>query len=72
MYNNFRRDEMKPFQAVISGFFGLWGVYLVIHFWGDLGLKGIVSIIIGISLIGVGIIGIAIFLRGQLKDSIKS
>lgn len=63
---------MKPFQAVISGLFGLWGVYLVIHFWGDLRLKGIVSIIIGMSLIGVGIIGIMIFLRGRLKGSIKS
>ena len=62
---------MKPLQIIISGFLGLWGIYLVIHFWGDLRLTGIVSIIIGMGLIGVGAISTVIFLRGRLKDNVK-
>ena len=62
---------MKPLQVIISGFLGLWGIYLVIHFWGDLRLAGIVSVIVGMGLIGVGFISIIIFLRGRLKNNIK-
>ncbi|OQX91571.1 MAG: hypothetical protein B6D58_07385 [candidate division Zixibacteria bacterium 4484_95] len=63
---------MKPLQAFISGFLGLWGIYLMMHFWGNLTLKGIISIVIGMMLIGVGIIGLTIFLRERLKSGIKS
>ena len=62
---------MKPLQMIISGFLGLWGIYLVIHFWGNLKLTGIVSVIIGIGLIGAGAISIVIFLRGRLKNNMK-
>lgn len=62
---------MKPLQMIISGFLGLWGTYLVIYFWGDLRLTGIVSIIIGMGLIGMGVISIVMFLRGRLKNHMK-
>jgi positive regulator of sigma E activity len=58
-------------QPLVGGLFGLWGLYLIIHFFGHLGVTDLASIFIGIGLVLVGALSVFSFLRKQAREKSK-
>jgi hypothetical protein len=64
-------QNMKYMQPLISALFCGYGLYLIIHFIGHLGVTDLASIIIGITLLGVGAFGIYLFLKRLYSEKSK-
>jgi len=62
---------LKHFPFIVGIVFGLWGLYLVIHFIGENGLGSVVSILVGLSLTAVGVVSLLLLLK-RLKNDKQS
>jgi hypothetical protein len=60
-------QALKHFPFIVGMVFGLWGLYLVIHFIGHVGLGDLVSMLVGLGLIAVGVISF-LMLWKRLKN----
>jgi len=60
---------MKPLQLSISIVFGLLGIFIVAHYLSHLHARvgDFLSIIIGLGLIGVGVIGLVLYLNQRRR-----
>ncbi|NLI16558.1 MAG: hypothetical protein GX409_09765 [candidate division Zixibacteria bacterium] len=62
---------LKHFPFIVGIAFGLWGLYLVIHFIGQSNINGIFSILVGLGLIAVGVVSLLLLLK-RLKNDKRS
>lgn len=60
-----KNNAFKNLPFIIGALFGIWGVFLVIHFIGRTGITDFISIFVGLGLIAVGIISAGMFIRGR-------
>jgi hypothetical protein len=58
---------LRHFPFIVGIVFGLWGLYLVIHYIGHGGLGDLVSMLVGLGLIAVGVIS-SLMLWKRLKS----
>jgi hypothetical protein len=61
---NKKGGALKRFPFLIGTVFGIWGVYLVIHFAGHTGVTDFISIVIGLGLMAVGVLSTLMFIKG--------
>jgi hypothetical protein len=62
---------LKHFPFIVGIAFGMWGLYLVIHFIGLSGVGSIFSILVGLGLIAVGVVSLLLLLK-RLKSDKRS
>jgi hypothetical protein len=63
---------LKYIQPLISALFCSYGLFLIIHFVGHLGVTDLASIVIGLALVALGAIGIALFFKKLIRDRAKT
>ena len=59
---------IKTPQLIISGFMGMLGIAMLIHFWGDFIASAIVSDVVGVVLIVVSLFTIVQYFRQRIKN----
>lgn len=59
---------LKHFPFIVGIIFGLWGLYLVIHFIGLGGVDSLGSILVGLALVAVGVISLLLLLKRLKSD----
>jgi bacteriorhodopsin len=60
---------LQHFPFIIGIVFGLWGLYLVIHYIGHSGLGDLVSMLVGLGLIAVGVISFLMLWKRRHNES---
>ncbi len=60
---------MKPLQLLITVVFGLLGIFMVVHYLSHLhaGLGDFLSIIVGLGLTAIGVLGLVLYLNQRRK-----
>ncbi len=61
---------IKMPQLIMGIFFGMLGLAMIIHFWGDFGIKAIVSDLVGLSLVLMGTFNFYMYIK-QRRDALK-
>lgn len=57
----------KNLPFIVGMIFGLWGLYLVIHFIGHTRLVDFISIIVGLALVAVGVMSFLMMWKRRNK-----